>query len=1122
MPLLTLARTTLAALALTLLTAGAAFGVVIDFDSAPAEVGRSADSIYATTPGVLLRPAGVPVPGGGAACFTIVETSPLASGAGAAIGCGGGEFPPPKLLHAVFTTKTYQQVGLTVGSAPARSVQLYGYDSAGAVSALSPVTAIPAGGRVPITISAGDPEIAAIVLRTVSGPDIGALVVDDIDLPDPPLAGAPNLLLSRVTDGTVNVVQGTSGETELALYRINGSSGAVDYSFTGLPPGVSATVTPSVNGALARFTAAVSAPAPKTSTPVTITATPQNAGAGPAARSAIVPVAVYPAVELSNRGITRTTVPGCTDMLLDYVIRPNASPGEWRVTGLPDGVSAFIDGVPLTTAPAAADGTGRTVRLTFQASKPFTPSTARITLAGGFGFYISAFDLRIDAGTLNATVSPGSGTPPERLGPGTRVTLSGDDLCNPPGSRLRFGNDRALTTFSASPDGRTITAEVPRLATTGPISLVPDPARPDVRLDGPQFTVNGFREREGFAFRNYTPNITFANMEDAFGYAETHVTIDPCPIIDCEIVTPIPDPRALIMWGIAEATVGGGGGGVCFGLSRTSLQFRKSILSTTSFPPGNASTAFGLAASFGASAGLTGRVNANQLTVLSKEMVGYYLKRGFGNGLVGTNAGLRAEIEAGLRSGTLPAISLREGGTVDHMHVVTAYDLTQVGNDPNEFFVWVYDSNRPFRNGAAIQKEPAATELDPGGANHQFRMETSRLHVRPDGSWSLASTSEMSAGPNGLGYIVVFPDATEPRDPTLITSLPSGPAAFLLNMGSAATGPGEGTQAAAAAGDEGAWALEQVSAGGKTLLDPDGSQNTGPDALAATPWSPPTGQPTGIEGAIVDDVGPVTLTARGRSDGAPQTQSVIGPRMIASVTAGPKRGQDDATTVDPKAGSVGFDPEGTRAAETRVMVTGPGGAVLGAELTATAAGDGTRLAVRPSDGRLTVVSDGGGPVALKLSRVANDGATAAQVRTRLRPGQPLTLAGSAWRSVGRTGTLPFRAGSTPRPLRTGRLTGARIRVQVLSVTTRGKRVVVKARVRTSAAGSTTATAVLRKGRKAVGTDSEAVPTGARTAVVTFTLPKPAGRLRLTVAASRTDTTRGVPIVTSATARRNVG
>lgn len=1095
-----------------------AAAVTVTFDGPPAVVGSSANTVYASNPGVVFNP-GIPLPGGEVSCGTLVIASPLASSApnGAWLNCGTTEFPLRPLLHGAFTTKTYRQVSLSVGSAYTRTMQLVGYDAAGLAVAQTTGVSIAAGTRQTLSMNAGVSEISTFVLRTLAGPGGSDVVVDDIDLPDPPLAGAPAIQVTRIGGGPVEVPQGADASAEVALYRVNGSVGAVDWTATGLPAGVGAPLfTPTANGMRVRFTATRTAPPTSDPVPVTVTATPLVPGAGAVPRTVTIPVAVRPAIEVTAPA--EAQAPSCGPAGVTYRIAPHVGASRWVAEGIPPGVTALINGAPIDVVSPTVDGNPRLAQLTFETTGPL-PVDARVAvgIASRDGLYRSVATLMLRPGTFRATVSPAAGRPPESLQPGTTVTLTGDGICTglSGAAALRFGNDQALAPFTRSADGRTITAQVPRLATSGLIGIVPNSNVPAQRIDGPAFRVEGFRERSGFAFRNYTPSITFANMETAFGRRATRISLNSCSLFggDCTVITPIPDPFALAMWGVAAATIGGGDGGVCFGISRTVTQLRRGILDPRSFPPGNASAPFDLTGPGGASPQLIERVNANQLTVMSAEMLASYLAEAAGSALTGTPAGLRARVEEGLRAGRLPALSLRQGGSVSVLHVVLAYDVTDAPQ--GGFHTWVHDSNMPFTTGVQLRGGEALTnELEPRGATHRSRMEDSRIWVRPDGSWSIPS-SGMSAGAGSLGNIVVFDDAANPAVPTLPTAANAASKAFLylLNTATARTG---GTATAAQTGDGAGWEIGTVTAAGRDLLDQ--APGIAGDSPRAAVWQPPVGVPSDVQGVVLPaGTGPVSVSAAGRGGGR-QTQTLVGPGVVASVTAASDAGALDTATLDPARGAIAFAPGGgTRPVGASMTVRSRDGRALSVDVDGRAADEGLRLGIDPATGGVSLTTDVAGTLALRLSTISPAGATAVSTRVRVAAGEGVAIPGAAFRSLpqgvryrttrGRRGVLPTAALRVTAP-----------RVRILSAAVRGRNLIVRARVLTGATGATRVT--LLAGRRS-GTPSTLRP-GVRNTVVQLRMPRPRrGTTFVQVVATRLDDGPGVPVASAGRATRSL-
>ncbi|MFN8123693.1 MAG: hypothetical protein U0237_14840 [Thermoleophilia bacterium] len=1103
----------------------AAAETVIGFDTAPAVVGQSVNTAYAGTPGLVFAPSGVPPTQSGLAtrsCGTFVRAWPYAaSGANAVqLTCGGSnEFDGRvRRLYAAFTAATYQSLSIDVGAAqPGHRMRLVAFDGAGQVLAQTAATAIPVDAMTTLSVTAGVPEIAAFMLTDVDNSTSGDIYVDDLTLQDPPFVGPKTFTLAVQGVPDLTAVQGESPgpKAELVLYRVNGSAGQVTYSVQGLPPNVTWSAAPSVNGATLRFTAFPGAAPTRDPVPVTVTATPVDAGTATQPRTIALTLQVVPAIAVSRDGAGDLVAPSCQAIPVSYRVYPHAGPARWTVGGLPPGVTATIDGADPASVPVIADGKLHGASLVLKATSPpggATPVTIGIT---GRTPYTGLLNERVVAGAINGTLSPTSGRPPESLTPGTEVTITGRGLCAPPGSVMRFGNDAALAPITASPDGRTLTARVPALATTGPVGIVPDPGNPGSRVDGPGFTVNGFRDTWGMPFSNYTPKLTFKNMEDAFGKRATHISANPCGIVGktCRIITPFPDPWAVVVWGIAQASIGGaigGKGGACYGISRTVAQIRSGILKASGFPPGNAATPSGLAATNGPSGKLAEHINAQQLGVLSSEALSWYAAHAIRNRVANNPLSLRLEIERELRAGRFPAISLRNGGTAFELHVVLAYDVTQPGADPNQFDVWTYDSNVEFM----------ANERDPDGATHRSRTEGSRLRVNADGSWSLPS-SNYSAGRNSLGNIVVFPDPTRPARPSLPTApdVASDTFVYLTRMGS--TTAGEVSVASAREG----WDLTGISSGGRPLLDADGEAGVatagGPQAV---PWAPATGAGDGARGAIiVGDPGSAgfRFTATGR--GAAGTQTIIGPGIVAQVAGAAPAGAADELEFDPREGALTFTPASAgRPTETRVMVRASDGATLSAGLEGSTGRDGTTLGVDPRSGEVTVDAGAGGSMTVRLGTMGRGPSpVAVTTRVRVAAGERLSLPGSAWRRLA-SGRVAFTA-TGPRGTRRGtlavrRLTAARAAVSGVRIL-RGRRPTALVTVRAPRSAAVQVTLGVRAGGRLVATTTFPAVSPGTARRLRWRTPALAGRgRRLVVLATAVDTRSGVPAasVTSVT------
>ncbi len=1003
----------LAAVAVTVAPASAlAADSVVGFDGSPAVAGQSANTIYAAAPGLVFGPSPRPAVGSIPSltgCGVYVAATPAAPSQpnAGSLACGGGEFPTSPALYGTFTTATRTRIALRVGDprATGHTVQLTAYDGDGLVVGTSAPTAVPAGG-VTLSVMGGQPEIASFLLSETGNDTAGGLWVDDIAVDDPPVPGHPAFSLQRTGSGTTYLTQGGPLTTvDLSLYRINGSDGNVDYATSGLPDGVVASQVPSVNGVGLALSA--SPEAAVTSGPdvtVTVTATPHDAGAGTRAQTLTFPVRVAPALLLSARGVGSAPVPSCSPILLDYGIADFAGPASWTVSGLPSGVTASINGTPIGSAPTVS-GYG-TAALRFSATTGVTgrPSV-RIGLVGStyFGTTLPAHRGRFADSQAIAldqasglTVSPTAGRTPRELGPGTAVTLTGDDLCTGPAVRMRFGNDQALAPIVAqSRDGRSLTAIVPRNATTGPISLVPDAASPAAhrrsglhgrqlpehrRLRVPQLRPPPHHGAggDGVRLRPDAPD-----DRPVPGLRLPHHHPDPGPVDDD------PARRRQRHHGQERRR------GRLLGFSRTSQQLRRGDHALGDFSPSGARNAFALDGPNGPAGPVQEYINSGQLSLLSNEYIPFYLTHATANAFGATPTTIRNEITGYLRGGDDPQISLRDGGSLTKMHVVIAYDIEQDPNSSNagDYYIDVYDSNKQFLTSGT------GDETTADGMNHAGALGASRIHVRADGFWELPS-SNLSA--SSLGNLVVSGYDNPPRHPSeltlgglarqgLVLLLGSDVARFLPRATAAGATAGRATVASS---------TEQISAGGRTLFTRPGVLNTNPKtALHATPWVPPTGGTSDTEGYILGAGANADYTVRLSSKATTaETRTILGPGFLGQISTTLHRGVSDELTVQPGQRSVGISSPGAPSpVDAQLVVRAPDGSTR-TVATSSPSSTGDTLSFPGGASTFRLVHQGpAATVGVTLSWVGRAGPPqAVSSRVRVAADSTLQLTPSSW------------------------------------------------------------------------------------------------------------------------------
>src|SRR5215469_151527 len=193
--------------------------------------------------------------------------------------------------------------------------------------------------------------------------------------------GNPDFSLSA-SPSSLTVKQGTSGTSTIAITRLNSFSGAVSFTASGLPSGVTASFNPattSTSGTSSVLTLTASASATVGSATVTITGT---SGSLTHATSVSLTVSSSgtPDFSLSASPATLTLNQGATGTSTISITRLNSFAGavSFTASGLPSGVSASFNPATTTTS-----GTSSVVTLT--ASSTASAGTATVTVTGTSG-----------------------------------------------------------------------------------------------------------------------------------------------------------------------------------------------------------------------------------------------------------------------------------------------------------------------------------------------------------------------------------------------------------------------------------------------------------------------------------------------------------------------------------------------------------------------------------------------------------------------------------------------------------------------------------------------------------------------------------------------------------------
>ena len=645
---------------------------------------------------------------------------------------------------------------------------------------------------------------------TASEPTVA---IDNLTFDNP--SGIPPDFRIRPESSEAAVAQGSSTKDVIDVNRENGSTGGITFSASGLLAGVQASFSANpATGNSTTLTITAASNAALTTTypypPITVKGTPDSSSAGPAARSQTIALDVYPNFTVSIPSAVQ--VPPCSQVGVPVTVTWSANPITFKV-GFTSDVSLAVSGLPAddhasfspTTVSFPTNGTedARSI-LTLSSDSDFTGPSGTITVKGTSGQFSYS-----DTGNVSrvppsiTSVSPDGGQTPQALQGGSDVIVTGKGLC-PGTQQLAFGNEKAvITPVPVSPGGTQLQAIVPRHAATGKVYAIPAGGTinsPTTAVSPLDFNVDNYRDSNGFSFDNspdfqsHVGGYSFSDVSDVFGYDQTHVGINPCwPFGNCEFYTPIPDPFALLFWGIANSALRDG---QCFGFSLASQRLLHGDQAYSAFPlqPGAAyKTVWNLDgpdSGDGPSGDVAHFIHLMHMEQLSAEALHFWASNAIVNAVSGSQGSIIGEVSSALQSNDHPLIEIRNG---TEGHVVVAYDVED--GDNGDKLIDVYDPNQEFTT---------SEDQDTSGNVHQSILSSSQIVVHSDGHWTFQGNFNDSPWHGGPGSLVVVPYGTVPVHPTLPTTI-----AGLVDLlfGSAH--------------------ISQVTdASGHTLLNSDGSLNT--------------------------------------------------------------------------------------------------------------------------------------------------------------------------------------------------------------------------------------------------------------------------------------------------------
>ena len=840
------------------------------------------------------------------------------------------------------------------------------------------------------------------------------LYLDDLTY-DPPATPPGSSFVIGATPGASGTIDGGQAQVTIPITWFNNPTPSA-YPVTlsaSTPAGVSASFSPTTTTTgTSTLTLTVSTMAPQGQWNITVTGT-----SGSETEQVVIPFGVSAAFEPVSPG--KITVLPCTTKQVPLSIQTGA--------GFTQSITLFVttanqQGVSITGI--SGNGGLGTVSDPTDASVTVTPvnglATATLTVAAGAGSapYNGPQVIGLDAAssgyadsfTNTGTLAVGTSqvgfvsTPsgpvrtPQVLQPGTPVTITGQGFCS--GSTVQFGNAKAVAVPTAV-TGTTIQVSVPRLATNGPVSVLTGSPAVSSPPSTQSLTIDSYRNTNAWAFHNYTPTgFDLGELSDLFGVGQVFFSINPCwPFGTCNIPL-FPYPISGIMLAVADGALTGSHGGACFGFSLSSQRILEGQVPFNDFPSSGPSIS-AIDSPAGPSAFTTRYINTQAMAQFSRDYLDQYLAAILAQANQSATSAVdsvRNQVATVLQRGRYPLIALRDnhgGGG----HVVVGYDIENVG--PHEYYIDVYDSNDPFGwNGSSTV--PSA-ELAADGQLHQANVEGSRIHVMPDGSWSLPST-----GFNGdQASIIVSDPASIPVQPSMPNSLPGSGFYF----GSAAPA-GQGSSSAPPPSRT----TQLTGAGGRTLYGSGGRLNSNPATrLDAAPFAPAVGAAVGRPEMFVLGRGASdfrqTVVGTGAGTGS---YTLVESGLLAQIGTRMSKGVADQLTLQPSVNRIGFSSAAGRAPVTLTLIGASSGAVHTATIATTSfRGAGDTMSFNGSRSSLTFVHRGAATTfTLALSTLEHNGAPSSFVSgpVPIGRGQTARITGVGWSSLG-TRALRVRIGT---------------------------------------------------------------------------------------------------------------
>lgn len=356
------------------------------------------------------------------------------------------------------------------------------------------------------------------------------------------------------------------------------------------------------------------------------------------------------------------------------------------------------------TAPAGSLASPITINAVYSADATFRASQGSTPICGSGGVAVTG-------------ATPESHDP-DGVVPGEKIKLAGKGLC--PGMSVQFGNEKAIASPESdaiATDGTSATVVVPRLATTGTLSVTSVGQKASL---AEAITIDSFRNTAGLSFPNIaTYNTTVSEFEAAFGAGNVTFVTGANPTDNLT-------PRAHEIFQYFSTTAFSGG--LCFGWVFSALRFDSGQLALASYDP-DASLPWDLSR--------TPALESLIATEFWKQFSDKYQAARVARLNQPTSfSALEAELQPGLGDdGDPPAgiplrlnwLELKNGKTVAKSHEVIAYATTTnaaaLPGEPETLTIYVADPNVPF----------TTAEDSSDGVAHAQNVSMSTVNVQPTG-----------------------------------------------------------------------------------------------------------------------------------------------------------------------------------------------------------------------------------------------------------------------------------------------------------------------------------------------------------------------------------------------------